>query len=233
MELLTGFIVGLFGSFHCIGMCGPIALALPLGRGNVYTGRMLYNIGRKFTYSVLGLLFGLLGGRVSMFGLQQTLTIALGITILISVFLPRKYKTIIADRSGFYRIFGRVKSSLGTLLQNHSMLSLFGIGVLNGLLPCGFVYIGLSGATALGEPVNGMLFMMMFGLGTLPVMFGTSLAGGFANIKLRAKLLKMVPVFSLILAATFILRGLNLGIPYISPRLGDKMIQKTEDVNCH
>ena len=153
--------------------------------------------------------------------------------ILISVFIPRRYRSAIAAKSGFYNIFNSVKSSLSTLLRKHSKLSLLGIGLLNGLLPCGFVYIGITGSVALGDPVKGMLFMTMFGVGTLPVMLGASLLGSFVNLKLRAKLVRMVPVFSLILAAIFIMRGLNLGIPYISPKLNDKHTQAQEEVICH
>lgn len=233
MELLTGFLVGLLGSFHCAGMCGPIALALPIGGGNLLLGRILYNFGRIITYSLLGLLFGLLGNRIALFGFQQTLTISIGVIILIAVLLPYKYKSYIASKSGFYKIFNSVKSSLGFLLRKHNKSSLLGIGIFNGLLPCGFVYIGATGAAALADPLKGMLFMAMFGLGTIPVMLGASLIGSFVNFKIRTKLVKMVPVFSLILAAVFIMRGLNLGIPYLSPKLSDKNKTTTEEVICH
>lgn len=233
MELLTGFIIGFLGSFHCAAMCGPIAIALPRGSGNLVSGRILYNLGRVITYSVLGLVFGLLGSRIAMFGLQQTLTISLGALILLSVLLPKHYKQVIGDRSGFYRLFSKVKSSLSFLLQRHSLLSMLGIGLLNGLLPCGFVYIGITGATALGDPVKGMLFMTMFGAGTIPLMFGASLIGNVVNNRIRTKLVKLVPVFSLILAAIFIIRGLNLGIPYLSPKLNDKHSTAQEEVICH
>lgn len=233
MELLTGFLVGLLGSFHCAGMCGPIALALPIGGGNLLIGRILYNFGRIITYSTLGFLFGLLGNRISLFGFQQTLTIGIGVIILIAVLMPIKYKSYIASKSGFYNIFNSVKSSLRFLLKKHNKASLLGIGILNGLLPCGFVYIGVTGAAALADPVKGMVFMAMFGLGTLPVMLGATLIGSFVNLKIRTKLVRMVPVFSLILAAVFIMRGLNLGIPYLSPKLSDKNKSAAEEVICH
>lgn len=233
MELLTGFIVGLFGSFHCIGMCGPIALALPTDSKHVLTGRIVYNFGRILTYSFLGLLFGMLGNRLAVFGLQQVLSISLGIIILISVFLPYKFKSKIMSGTGFNGLLGSVKSAFSRLFRKHSLSSLLGIGVLNGLLPCGFVYIGITGAIALGEASKGLFFMAMFGLGTLPVMLGTSLAGGFVNIRMRTKLRKMVPAFTLIIAAIFILRGLNLGIPYLSPRLSDLNKPSQEQIMCH
>lgn len=214
-------------------MCGPIALALPAKGGNILHGRILYNIGRIITYSVLGFLFGLLGNRIALFGFQQTLTISLGVIILISIFIPKNIRAMLVSKTGFYKIFNSVKSSLAFLLRKHNLFSLLGIGVLNGLLPCGFVYIGITGAAALVDPVKGMLFMVMFGLGTVPVMLLASLAGNLIKVNLRTKLVKLVPVFSLILAAIFILRGLNLGIPYISPKLSDKYQTQTEEVICH
>ena len=94
------------------------------------------------------------------------------------------------------------------------------IGVLNGFLPCGFVYMGIAGAMAISSagPVNGALFMVLFGLGTIPAMLGTSIAGNYINLGFKRKFAKLVPVFAVLLAVIFILRGLNLGIPYISPK---------------
>jgi len=127
---------------------------------------------------------------------------------------------------------GILKVYFGKMFKQHSKASMLMIGILNGLLPCGFVYIGITGAIALGDAVNGMMFMAMFGLGTIPVMLGTSLIGGAINLNLRQKLTKLLPAFSLILALIFILRGLNLGIPYVSPKLEHKP-DSTQEVICH
>ncbi|MBE2219844.1 MAG: sulfite exporter TauE/SafE family protein [Ignavibacteria bacterium] len=231
MELLTGFLVGLLGSFHCIGMCGPIALALPRSN-SMLLSRSLYNIGRVITYSFLGLLFGLLGSRLEMFGLQRIISISLGVLILLTVLTPASYRLKISNMLGLYKLVGILKAYFGKMFKQHSKASMLMIGILNGLLPCGFVYIGITGAIALGDAVNGMMFMAMFGLGTIPVMLGTSLIGGAINLNLRQKLTKLLPAFSLILALIFILRGLNLGIPYVSPKLEHKP-DSTQDVICH
>lgn len=230
MELLTGFLVGLLGSFHCIGMCGPIAIALPKTNNLVYS-RLLYNFGRVITYSILGLLFGLLGSRLEMFGLQRIISISLGVLIILTVVTPISYRIKISNKLGLYKLAGILKMYFGRMFKNHSNSSMLVIGMLNGLLPCGFVYIGITGAIAVGSTINGMLFMTMFGLGTLPVMLGASLIGNFINLNIRQKLTRLLPAFSLILAAIFILRGLNLGIPYISPKLEHK--PATEEVICH
>lgn len=230
MELLTGFLVGLLGSFHCIGMCGPIAIALPKTNNLVFS-RLLYNFGRVITYTMLGLLFGLLGSRLEMFGLQRIISISLGVLIILTVITPISYRIKLSNKLGLYKLVGMLKMYFGKMFKNHSNSSMLVIGMLNGLLPCGFVYIGITGAIAVGDTLNGMLFMTMFGLGTLPVMLGASLIGSVINLNIRQKLTRLLPAFSLILAAIFILRGLNLGIPYISPKLEHKSVNK--EVICH
>ncbi|MCC6865748.1 MAG: sulfite exporter TauE/SafE family protein [Ignavibacteria bacterium] len=229
MELLTGFLIGILGSFHCIGMCGPIALSLPKSR-NLLAARLFYNLGRIATYSMLGLLFGLLGERLEMFGLQRAISISLGIIIIITVITPSSYRIKLAQKSGFYTGINLLKTYFARLFKMHSYKSMFAIGLLNGLLPCGLVYVGITGAIAVGSQLNGMLFMAMFGLGTLPVMYGVSIAGSVINMNIRRRLNKLLPAFTLILAAVFILRGLNLGIPYLSPKLESKT--KTEEIIC-
>jgi sulfite exporter TauE/SafE len=231
MELLTGFLVGLMGSFHCIGMCGPIAVALPKSNP-IILSRLLYNTGRVITYSMLGLLFGLLGSKLQMIGLQQVISISLGILILLSVITPTAYKIKITNSLGLYKVIGLLKASFAKMFKMHSMTSMLVIGVLNGLLPCGFVYIGITGAIAIGNPLESMLFMTMFGVGTIPIMLGTSIIGGVININIRERLTRLLPAFSIILAAIFILRGLNLGIPYLSPKFENKQLH-SQDVICH
>ncbi|MBE2228852.1 MAG: sulfite exporter TauE/SafE family protein [Ignavibacteria bacterium] len=229
MELLTGFLVGLLGSFHCIGMCGPIAIALPK-TNNPVTSRLIYNFGRIITYSMLGLLFGLLGSRLEMFGLQRIISISLGILIILTVITPVSYRIRVSNSLGLYKPIGILKMYFGRMLKTHTISSMLVIGLLNGLLPCGFVYIGITGAIAVGSTLNGMLFMAMFGLGTLPVMLGTSLIGSAISINLRQKLTRLLPALSIVLAIIFILRGLNLGIPYLSPKLEHK---PDTEVICH
>jgi uncharacterized protein len=232
MEILAGFFLGLLGSFHCVGMCGPLALALPYNTGsNFVLSRLVYNSGRIITYSMLGLLFGVLGAKLDMIGLQQIISISLGVFILLVIFLPRSYKASISGKLGLYKLIGVLKSSLSKMFKKHSGSSMLGIGILNGLLPCGFVYIAVSGAIAIGDAGKSMMFMALFGLGTLPVMLGVSLIGTKINITLRQRLTRLVPVFSVLLALIFILRGLNLGIPYVSPKLENKTA--AEEINCH
>lgn len=221
MEIWTGFLVGLFGSLHCVGMCGPIALALPVfsnSKLNLVFGRLLYNFGRIITYSIIGFLFGLLGNRIVLFGLQQNISIAIGILILFYVLIPKKLKAKFSQLSVYKNVTNFIKINFAKLISKKSNQSLFTIGLLNGILPCGFVYVGIAGAITTGDAINGALYMALFGLGTFPIMFLTSMIGKILSFNLKSKINKLTPALTFVLALLFILRGLNLGIPYVSPK---------------
>lgn len=233
MEIFTGFVIGLLGSLHCIGMCGPIALALPAGKFKsirFYFGRIYYNLGRVVTYSFFGLVFGIIGKNFAMAGLQSWVSIISGAGIIIIVLLPQRIKANALSILPFYKVTDKIKNAFGGLFKSGSLTAMFLIGILNGFLPCGFVYVGLAGALASGEVVRGILYMALFGLGTLPVMFLTSVIGNFISIGIRQKLTKIIPALAILLAVIFILRGLNLGIPFISPKSEKMMLmEKTDD----
>ena len=220
--LIAAISLGFLGSFHCIGMCCPIAMALPLGRETKFkrvVGSIVYNLGRVFTYGVFGLLFGLLGKGFVIGGYQQILSITLGIIILLGLLLPSRVTSFFGLTKIILPIVTKVKSLLGNLFKQKSYASLFSIGVLNGLLPCGLVYLGVAGTIATGDAWKGILFMLMFGLGTLPAMLFVSMASSAISIEWRSKVRRAVPVFVGIMACGLILRGMNLGIPYVSPEL--------------
>ena len=221
MELLiTAFFTGFVGSFHCMGMCGPIALALP-NVGNSITGkatsRLVYNIGRIFTYAILGVLLGTFGLGLKLAGLQQNISIAAGVLIIIMVVF-----TSGAIERKIGSPFKLLKSeTIARLFKMKSLIGLFLIGILNGLLPCGFVYIALIGSVATQNAMQGALFMIFFGLGTLPMMFGVSMVGQFISIQIRTRITKVVPYLAILIGCVFILRGMNLGIPYVSPQISN------------
>jgi hypothetical protein len=238
MELLTAFILGLFGSFHCIGMCGPIALALPgakLSNRSFYKGRLLYNLGRVITYSLLGALFGFLGNRIALFGFQQLVSIVLGVIVILIIILPHKLKSVLLPTAFINLYNSKLKSLFPPFFKKGSDYSLLSIGILNGFLPCGFVYIGIAGAIAVssGGILNSVLFMTFFGIGTIPAMFSISLIGNIIKVNFKQKLLKLAPVFVLILGLIFVFRGLNLGIPYLSPKLQNSQQIHSEAPICH
>lgn len=215
----SALIVGLLGSFHCIGMCGPIALSLPGGQrsfSSYLMGRLLYNLGRVVTYTALGIGVGIIGQGFSMAGIQQWLSLLIGILMILVFFIPsllyRQFKPM-------SRLTTFVKTRFGSLIRKRSMSSLLALGMINGLLPCGLVYVALAAALAAGSLQGGMEYMFFFGLGTLPMMLGLSLAGNFIGAKVKRLLNRMIPGFILFLGILFILRGLSLGIPYVSPTI--------------
>lgn len=228
MELWTAFILGLVGSLHCAGMCGPLALALPQTGdrpASFFAGRAAYNLGRIVTYCALGLVFGLIGKTLLLAGIQRWVSIALGVALLIGLFASRK----LALWRPITAVVDRVKSAMGALLRGRSFDALLVLGLLNGLLPCGLVYVACAGATATGGLFKGALYMLAFGAGTVPMMLGISLSGKLVPFPLRLKLLKAVPMAVFVLAALLILRGMSLGIPYVSPDLSSG----TDTSCCH
>lgn len=231
VELLSALAIGFFGSFHCVGMCGPIALALPVPTSDnlsFVTGRILYNLGRVITYSFLGAVFGFIGSRFYIYGFQQFLSLGLGATILITVLTPRSLKIRITQSEIVRKISSPIKNSIGKLFSHASFSSMFLIGLLNGLLPCGFVYVGLAGSIASGDAITGAAFMILFGLGTIPAMLAVSIFGKYFSTKIRNKINRAVPALAAMLAIIFILRGLNLGIPYLSPGLSQQPFSTEE-----
>ncbi|MDQ3109890.1 MAG: sulfite exporter TauE/SafE family protein [Bacteroidota bacterium] len=223
MFAAAALLLGLLGSVHCIGMCGPIALALPLRREksrSLFGGIFIYNFGRAFTYALLGALSGLAGNAVKWAVGQQTLSIAAGILILLTLFAGMFGKRMKIS-SPLTKWFSFIRNAFGKLFRSHRPDALLLIGMLNGLLPCGLVYAALAGAAATGNPLNGAIFMFVFGTGTMPVMFFLSYAGTKIGAPLREKMRKGVPVFVGIMAVLLIVRGLGLGIPYVSPSFSD------------
>ncbi len=233
MFLWTAFTLGLLGSFHCIGMCGPIALALPFrtpNRLHTIANVLLYNFGRVLTYSFLGALLGIVGKGIALSGYQQGLSIGLGVLLLAMAIFSINLESWV-QRIGIVNQFtNRVKQTLGQLLRTNGTLTMLGIGILNGFLPCGFVYIGLAAALTTSGILNGAAFMALFGLGTIPMMLSASLAGNLMSLNFRRKVQSALPILMIFFAALFILRGLNLGIPYLSPKMGKN---PTEKVKCH
>jgi uncharacterized protein len=222
LELFSGLIIGFLGSLHCIGMCGPIVLALPSGSlkdKNYIFGKIIYNFGRVVTYSLLGLLFGFIGKGFALWGMQRWVSIYLGAMILIYILLPVNIKKSFLNISVFVYAMNYFKKLFGNVIRRKSKSSHFLIGLLNGLLPCGFVYVGIFASLALGDAVQGMMFMALFGIGTIPAMLGTSFAVNIIGNKLKHRIRLLIPFFASILAVIFIMRGLSLGIPYISPKM--------------
>ena len=230
--LLSALVLGLMGSFHCAGMCGPIAIALP-PQGNTILqkifGGSLYNLGRTITYGIMGALFGMLGQGIHLLGFQQKVSVVMGAFMIISVLFPALFRNQYNLDRSLFSFVGKLKKSIGKLFAVRSFQSLFFIGLLNGLLPCGLVYIAIAGAIGTGNTAEGAVYMILFGLGTIPMMLGISLAGNVLGLAVRRKINKIIPVLVVVVGLLFILRGLDLGIPYLSPK--KQMIEKKFENN--
>ncbi|WP_299669975.1 sulfite exporter TauE/SafE family protein [uncultured Polaribacter sp.] len=216
---LSAIVFGLLGSFHCVGMCGPIAFMLPIDRKNKTKGFfqiLSYHFGRLFTYSLIGLLFGFLGKGFYFFGFQQQISIAVGVFMILFILFPKVFKKINFSKK-ISRLIFKVKNALGQELKNKRNDTFFTIGFLNGFLPCGLVYMALFGALATTNAFFGSLYMFLFGLGTIPLMTSVVYVGNFTKGAFRKKIQKTIPVIVVFIGFLFILRGLGLGIPYISP----------------
>lgn len=211
------FYIGLFGSVHCIGMCGPLAFAVPSFHRQwwrVIADKLIYNGGRVCSYTVLGFLIGLLGKQLWLAGLQQSVSVISGMLII---------------AAGFSRIF-KIKFSQGRLMPAllkpvNAMISYalnhqaghFAIGLLNGFLPCGFVYLALVGAVNTVSPAASAEYMFWFGLGTFPLMLIATVSSGYIGPVFRRRINRAMPYLMVCLGCWFLLRGLGLNIPYLSP----------------
>jgi uncharacterized protein len=214
-------VIGLMGSFHCMGMCGPIALALPLKQTSWTTrffSTVLYNSGRVITYILLGIVLGLVGQRLALWGVQRWVSIGTGsvmiLVVLLSFFGMKSGRNPLAD--GWSRV---LNTSFGKIFASQNYFSPFLVGLVNGLLPCGLVYIALAGALMTPDAFSGALYMFLFGIGTAPALMALTLAGNIVSLPFRNRIRKILPWLIILIGLLFILRGMNLGIKYVSPKM--------------
>lgn len=240
--ILSALILGFAGSFHCMGMCGPIALSFTMPGPAQRQGAMkplgiaLYFAGKTLTYGLLGLVFGFFGHQLVLAGFQQTLSIIAGIAMMllvaITLFKPRLFhQNALTDQ-----VNNRLIPVFGKLLQAPGRFTPLWLGLFNGLLPCGLVYLGITAAVATGHPASAFVFMLVFGLGTTPVMFAFLLASRQFGYTFRLAVRRATPVIMTTVGIVLILRGLNLGIPYVSPMLDSLQVlggAGSKAVGCH
>lgn len=218
VEFGIAIALGLLGSLHCAAMCGPLLLALPANPGGparFIAGRVVYQFGRIITYCLLGVIAGLVGKSIFLVGLQRSLSIGLGLAILLGFLVSKR----VAVSAPVARLVGRLRSEMSVQLRRHGFWSLALLGMLNGLLPCGLVYVALAGAASQGSLLEGIIYMALFGLGSVPMMLGIGFFGRSFPVNFRLKLRKAIPFAICLLAGLLILRGMALGIPYVSPTL--------------
>jgi sulfite exporter TauE/SafE len=218
--IIAAFLMGLIGSLHCAVMCGPLALAVPVvaqTRASLIASRLFYNLGRITVYGILGLLFGAIGKSIVLSGLQQWLSIIAGLVMLVFLILEFKGMKMSLWKSSVW-----IKSIFRNFLKHRSYLAVFILGLANGLLTCGLVYLAGTASIAAGAPFKAAGYMIFFGLGTFPVMLGITLFGTrFVPLVQRMNFKPAIPIFVSLVALSLILRGMSLGIPYFSPRISN------------
>ena len=213
--MLTALLLGLAGSLHCIGMCGPLMLAIPLpasARRDILWQMLVYHSGRILTYAALGLLFGLLGKGIAVAGLQQVLSVAAGFFIIAMAFVAWRFEKLVTALPGFGSLTRGVQQQMGKLIRSHPGGATFFLGLLNGLLPCGMVYAALAGAISTTNSMQGGIFMALFGLGTLPLLLTATVLGHNFNRSIRTKIRLIQPVLLTLAGLLLIQRGLHVDL---------------------
>ena len=196
-------------------MCGPIAAFLH-SSSSLKSSSIVYNSGRLTTYILLGLSIGLLGEGFAIVGYQQAVSIISGVLILSFVLLPQLFK--LNTNLGFAnKVVVKLRDRLVAVSKSKSLSTYFGLGVLNGMLPCGMVYMALVASFATSNAFSSSILMAGFGIGTFPLMLFISMGSQAFRKKLAIK--KIVPALSIIVGVVLILRGMALDIPYLSPLL--------------
>ena len=211
------FFIGLFGSVHCIGMCGPLAFAIPVGQHKwwlIVGDKLLYNAGRVISYTFLGFLIGFAGRQFWISGFQQGISLLSG-ALVIMAGLSRIFKLRLYKSNAFSKVISPINRLLNYAFDHHAGHLV--IGVLNGFLPCGFVYLALVGAVNTNSPAMAAQYMFWFGTGTFPLMLIATISSGFIGPVIRRRINRTMPYLMICLGFWFVFRGLYLNIPYLSP----------------
>ncbi len=220
-NLSLAFTLGLLGSLHCAVMCGPIMLSLPLQKKSFLKSALQllsYQIGRILIYTLLGMLVGLIGSSFTIFASQETLSLVVGSLLIAFTLLHFNGK----HATSLSRFQAKLILPISKLMGKVYGLPFWGFfaGMLNGLIPCGMVYLALATALNSASVVHAGSFMLLFGLGTSPLMLMISLGGVYLKRYIKFNPNKLVPWFMLFIGTLFILRSANLGVPFLSPDHG-------------
>ena len=208
--------MGLMSSFHCIGMCGPIALALPVQKGNRWqqlAGLLVYNSARAFTYAILGLLIGSVGSSLAWIGYLRYLSIFAGILMITYVFWPASLDHYFRTPLFWQKVVHSVRTKMGEMLRTRSIHGWFFLGILNGLLPCGMVYLALISSVATGSIAGSGIYMLLFGMGTLPMMMAVGFFKQWLTPALRSRMRQITPVALAVAGIWLVARGVMIEYP--------------------
>lgn len=216
--LSAAFVVGLVGSLHCVGMCGPLAMVVPI-KSNRWGSILVYNLARVSVYALLGFIFGSIGARASFLESGQRLSLILGVLIILFFVLPSlmgRWQPALRWNSMVTRTYGRLARPV---MAYRGWGSSFTLGMVNGILPCGLVYVALASAVASGSGSSGAALTAAMGLGTFPAMISMMALRRYFKSWMQKSSRFMLPIVAGVLGLGLVVRGLNLDIPYLSPKI--------------
>jgi uncharacterized protein len=202
--MMGALLIGLAGSLHCVGMCGPITLVFQRGLG--HASFVWYHAGRVLMYSLIGVVFGALGQAVTMLTFQRVFSVGMGVVIVLLYAIPstRKFLEQKYYQSAFYQ---RVSRSFRNVFS--SSKNWFFAGMANGLLPCGLIYLAMAGAIISNSAIQGGLFMAVFALGTLPALIAFRILGNSLEGRWKKLFPGFISAVSVMVGLLLIFRGLT------------------------
>lgn len=216
---------GLLGSFHCLGMCGPLMLSLSFSSNNTKFGNihllsgigrsLYYHLMRIISYATIGVVTGLAGTIMQTAVTQQVLSIVSGVLIILWGINYSKISSVLESKGDVF--FSKYFISISKKLNPNNFIELGLLGIINGWLPCGLVYAAAAASLSYGRVDYSVVFMLLFGFGTIPMMVASMFLFSRISIALRKKMNKVIPYALTAMGILFILRGMNLGIPFLSP----------------
>ena len=233
----SAFLLGIISNLHCLGMCGPISLAIPLDRSSkfsMFIGSLQYNLGRIFTYSILGGIVGFIGLGIHLIGILQSISVLAGIGIILYAWRKQLFRGAFFQKMNGNFLQKFISANMGKIFRTQPKFKRILLGSLNGLLPCGMVYTALITSIVAGSPFYSAVTMVVFGIGTLPTMMIITIFSSEISVSTRGKINRALPYLVTFIGFLIILRGLNLDIPYVSPKASFNA--QTKEINvegCH
>lgn len=223
---ISSFVLGIGGSLHCLGMCGPLALSIPYPKTGLTKWMLVigYYLSKALAYAAMGAVAGIVGKGFFVMNWQQGLSVAAGIFIIALVCFP-----LLKPVRGSFAFQRQFAWLYGKLQHNPKLHYYLLLGLLNGFLPCGLVYTALAAATVSGGVVQGFISMFLFGIGTAPVLIAIVLLKRKMSIRFRHFFRPLSITLSIAVGILLVMRGLNLGIPYVSPEVHNDEVNSC----CH
>lgn len=218
--ILAGFLLGLLSSWHCLGMCGPLTFAVASNfriSHSPIPWFIPYHTGRVLMYGGIGAILGIVGLGVNLVGYQKWISILLGLGIILYFLLPSLFKLKKLGK-WLYAVPHWFSSIWTKVIKRTSLTGLFLSGALNGLLPCGLVYLALAGAITQPSPFASFYYMMAFGAGTIPLLVFSHFPYKYIQEKFPTLIKRGVPIIACLFGALLIYRGLGHGT-FLSPSL--------------